>query len=84
MAISIADPARYVVANAALNNGIHVIVEACDTASDTEVTTLKENAEARGLTLSMVSFPNGGIVGGTLPEDVQTEMEDFLTNIKVD
>jgi len=84
VAISIADPARYVVANAALNNGIHVIVEACNTASEKEVEALKENAEARGLTLSVVAFPNGGIVGGTLPEDVQTEMEDFLTNIQVD
>jgi predicted dehydrogenase len=82
VAISITDPARYVVANAALNNGLHVMVESYETASDAELKALKVNAEARGLKLAVMAFPNGGIVGGTLPEDVQTEMTNFLTVIQ--
>jgi|GEM_PF-2722550 len=82
VAISITDPARYDVANAALNNGIHVMVERCAAATETQIEALQENAEARGLKLSVVTFPNGGMVGGTLPEDVQTEMATFLTDIQ--
>ena len=84
VAISITDPARYVVANAALNSGLHVMVESCGAAGEPEVAALKENAKARGLKLSLVAFPNGGMVGGTLPEDVQAEMTSFLTNIQED
>ena len=84
IAISVTDPARYAIANAALNNGIHVIVEECESAGEAEMTSLRENAEARGLSLSIVAFPNGGIVGGTLPEDVELEMKNFLSSIEAD
>ena len=60
------------------------MVEACQSAPETEMTSLKENAEARGLSLSIVTFPNGGIVGGTLPEDVETEIKNFFSSIEAD
>ena len=82
VAISIADPARYQVASAALENGLHVMVENCDSADEDETKTLMETAEAKGLKLSIVVFPSGGMVGGTLPEDVQTEMKSFLTGVR--
>ena len=84
IAISVTDPARYAIAEAAINNGLHVMVEACQSAPETEMTSLKENAEARGLSLSIVTFPNGGIVGGTLPEDVETEIKNFFSSIEAD
>lgn len=82
VAISIADPARYKVASAALENGLHVMVENCDSVDEVETKTLMESAEAKGLKLSIVAFPSGGMVGGTLPEDVQTEMTNFLTLVR--
>jgi predicted dehydrogenase len=82
VAISTGDAGLYEVAKAALDNGLHVLVESCEKASEEETTALKENAEARGLELSMVAFPNGGMLGGTLPEDVQAEMTNFLENIQ--
>ena len=84
IAISVTDPARYAIANAAIQNGIHVMVESCESASESEMTSLKENAEARGLSLSVVTFPNGGIVGGTLPEDVEQEIKNFFSCIEAD
>ena len=80
VAISIAaDPARYMVANAALNNGIHVIVEACGIRYREQ----RHQRECGGTRPSLSRwclFPTAAR-RWTLPEDVQTEMEDFLTNI---
>jgi predicted dehydrogenase len=84
VAISVGGSDRYEVAIAALENGLHVMVESCETATTEETVALKENAEARGLKLSVVAFPSGGMLGGTLPEDVQTEMRNFLENVQTE
>jgi|TARA_B110000037_G_C16895911_1_gene414162 predicted dehydrogenase len=84
VAISITDSARYEVAQAALNNGIHVMVESFDGASNAEIESLEMTAIANGRQLSIISLPNGGMLApnNALPTQVQARIDAFMGAIE--
>jgi predicted dehydrogenase len=84
VSISITDPARYEVAQAALNNGIHVIVESFDGASTAEIDALKMTALENGRQLSIISLPTGGMItpNNSMPTQVQARIDAFMGAIE--
>ena len=84
VAISISDSARYEVAQAALNNGIHVIVESFDGASTAEIDALKMTAKDNERQLSIISLPTGGMItpNNAMPTQVQARIDAFMGAIE--
>lgn len=82
--ISIADPERYAVAEAAMRNNIHVIVQECDSATEEQVTSLMNTATETECNVTIVSLPSGGTISSmeALPESVANTIDEFMVNIK--